>query len=266
MSLNSIRQRSSIISAIRECQSLGRDRFLARYGFGRAKEYFLVYEGQLFDSKAIIGAAHGKEHPDRGPLTSAQFSGGEATVRRKLNELGFEVRKISFAAGGIVDAKSAATTQALHQAERHLADAREFDASSEEDARDRVIASIVRRRGQPAFRNSLLLAYGHRCAVSDCDVAEVLEAAHIKPYRGPHTNAVVNGLLLRADLHTLFDLGLMAIDPQDLKIWIAPLIQETDYGQFQRKELQTPIDSRQHPDPHALGERFREFCDRFGVK
>lgn len=54
---------------------------------------------RLYDSKAIVGAAFGYQFPDRGPLDAAAFSGGEATVKRKLEELGFEVvvvRKATF--------------------------------------------------------------------------------------------------------------------------------------------------------------------------
>ncbi len=48
-------------------------------------------------------------------------------------------------------------------------------------------------------------AYGGRCAVTNCDIEDVLEAAHISPYNGPSTDQVYNGLLLRTDIHTLFD-------------------------------------------------------------
>src|SRR2546425_2776567 len=51
-------------------------------------------------------------------------------------------------------------------------------------------------RGQPEFRRKLLAAYGGRCAVSGCDAAEVLEAAHVVPYRGPGTNQVWSGFEL----------------------------------------------------------------------
>ncbi len=54
-----------------------------------------------------------------------------------------------------------------------------IDPSNIEDARRRIAASIVLRQGQGPFRNSLLEAYGSRCAISDCNVVEALEAAHI---------------------------------------------------------------------------------------
>ena len=98
--------------------------------------------------------------------------------------------------------------------EASMADSSIFNPESIEDARVRIAASIVQRRGQPEFRRKLLDAYGGRCAVTDYDVEDALEACHIIQYQGPDTNHPTNGLLLRADLHTLFDLGLMAFEPQ----------------------------------------------------
>jgi hypothetical protein len=57
------------------------------------------------------------------------------------------------------------------------------------------------------------LSYQGRCAVTSCDAGAALEGAHLRPYRGPESNDVTNGLLLRADIHTLFDLRLLAPDP-----------------------------------------------------
>jgi hypothetical protein len=72
------------------------------------------------------------------------------------------------------------------------------------DARLRVVRQIVARRGQARFRAALLEAYIGRCAVTGFDAAPALEGAHLRPYRGPESNDVTNGLLLRADIHTLF--------------------------------------------------------------
>ena len=86
-----------------------------------------------------------------------------------------------------------------------------FDPTNIADARERISRSITLRRGQRLFRNDLIVAYAGKCAVTNCSVIDVLEAAHIHPYRGPDTNKVPNGLLLRSDIHTLFDCGLLAI-------------------------------------------------------
>jgi hypothetical protein len=91
MSLRDITDAEAVRSAIEEFRRLGRDPFLAKYGFGQARDYFLIDQGERFDSKAIAAAAHGVQFPQAGPLKADQFSGGDITVRRKLQELGFFV-------------------------------------------------------------------------------------------------------------------------------------------------------------------------------
>ncbi|HTJ68304.1 MAG TPA: HNH endonuclease [Actinospica sp.] len=80
---------SDVLAAIAECKSLGRDTFLDRYGFGRANQYFLLHDGERYDSKAIVGVAHKFSHGT--PLTPADFSGGENTVVALLRRRGFIV-------------------------------------------------------------------------------------------------------------------------------------------------------------------------------
>ena len=57
--------------------------------------------------------------------------------------------------------------------------------------------------------------------MTGCTVFAVLEAAHIKPYQGENDNHPQNGLLLRADIHTLFDLNLLGIQPERLQVEIS---------------------------------------------
>jgi putative restriction endonuclease len=68
----------------------------------------------------------------------------------------------------------------------------DFPADSVEDARERQIAEVIRRRGQGRFRAAVLDAYGRKCAVTNCDAAEALEAAHIIPYQGSQTDHIQN--------------------------------------------------------------------------
>lgn len=91
MSLSEITDARAVQRAIAEFDRLTRDAFLRRYGFGRSRKYFLVYRGRRYDSKAILGAAHGFQYPDRGPLSPGDFSGGEAAAAPKLRALGFDV-------------------------------------------------------------------------------------------------------------------------------------------------------------------------------
>ena len=94
---------------------------------------------------------------------------------------------------------------------------------------ERALKAIAVRRGQAAFRNALLEAYARRCAVTACSIIDVLEAAHISPYMSTFTNHVTNGLLLRADIHTLFDCGLLSIDPAARTIVIADSLAGSTY-------------------------------------
>jgi MoxR-like ATPase len=70
---------------------MGREGFLAKYGFGKARRYFIRRDGKYYDSKAIAGAAMGYQDPAAGPLANDEFSGGEHGAKAKLEELGFEV-------------------------------------------------------------------------------------------------------------------------------------------------------------------------------
>lgn len=127
-----------------------------------------------------------------------------------------------------------------------------FNPHNVEDARKWINASIVRRQGQGKFRADVLTAYGNRCAISTCDVPEALEAAHIFGYLGTETNVVTNGLLLRGDLHTLYDLGLIAVDPTSMKVVIAPRLDRTNYGHLAGASVRLPEKVEHHPNFDAL--------------
>ena len=80
------------------------------------------------------------------------------------------------------------------------------------------------------FCASLLEAYGFRCAITRCDIQESLEAAHITPHASGGPSTTQNGLLLRADLHSLFDLHLISVDPSTWTVLVNPKILKTDFG------------------------------------
>ncbi|MBI4750581.1 MAG: HNH endonuclease [Acidobacteria bacterium] len=128
----------------------------------------------------------------------------------------------------------------------------DFEISSIKESREKVLTEIVRRRGQPKFRKMLLDAYGGCCAFSGCSVEAVLEAAHIHPYKGPLTNHPQNGLLLRTDLHTLFDLGLLTVNTDNMTIVIDPKLANTEYAQFSGKKLHLPSEISMRPSVDAL--------------
>jgi putative restriction endonuclease len=97
------------------------------------------------------------------------------------------------------------------------------------------------RIGQGAFRVLVTDAYNRRCSISGEKTLPVLEAAHIKPYNleGPHN--VSNGLLLRSDMHKLFDAGYLTIT-KDFKVEVSKAIKQEfengkEYYQYHGKQL-----------------------------
>ncbi len=134
-----------------------------------------------------------------------------------------------------------------------------FDPTDPADGRQRVFAAVLRRLGQRTFRKKLLSAYDAQCAVTRCKAPWVLEAAHITPYRGLRTNAVSNGILLRADVHTLFDLALISIEPSELTIRVSGLLAASDYAEFEGTKAVIPSRDAARPSTAALAEHFRLF-------
>lgn len=123
----------------------------------------------------------------------------------------------------------------------------------------RVLREITQRRGQPAFRAELLAAYGRKCAITGEAADDVLEAAHIDPYSASGCNDLANGLLLRADVHTLFELHLLAVDPAG-RIEVSPRLLKSSYAALAGRSLAVPRDPNARPDPGRLAEHRRAFA------
>lgn len=162
-----------------------------------------------------------------------------------------------YADQGELRVKRRAKTDAAH--DRALAAAaplpiENFNLTDAADVRERQIAEVVRRRGQAKFRAALISAYEGKCAITGCDAVEALEAAHISPYRGSHTNHPQNGLLLRADLHALFDLGLLAIDPTTKAVILAAQLIGTSYRELMGKMIAQPTEPSFRSSPEALAQ------------
>ncbi|MEY2979092.1 MAG: pentapeptide repeat-containing protein [Prochlorotrichaceae cyanobacterium] len=126
--------------------------------------------------------------------------------------------------------------------------ARAFQFKTPEEAQGRLNRSLLLRKGSPKVRVKLLKAYDRRCAMSRCTVEEVLEAAYIVPYLGDRTNDPANLILLRSDLHVLFDLHLLSIDPSDLTIRLAPWMKDTYYSILEGRSLHLPQNQDMRPD------------------
>lgn len=115
---------------------------------------------------------------------------------------------------------------------------------------------IQSRLGQGAFRAKVTDNYARRCAVTQERTLPALEAAHIKPYRDHGGHDVQNGLLLRRDIHSLFDTGYVTVTP-DHHFEVSDRIREEfengrHYYDLHGRQISLPKDSRLHPDPDAL--------------
>ncbi len=84
---------------------------------------------------------------------------------------------------------------------------------------------------------------------------------HQEPSRhlGPESNHVSNGLLLRADIHTLLDLDLLGIDPESLQVVVGEQLLATCYEEFDSRELTLPDDAAMAPSKAALQQRWERF-------
>lgn len=121
--------------------------------------------------------------------------------------------------------------------------------------RDSILSKV--RIGQGAFRAGVIDAYNKRCSISGEKTLPVLEAAHIKPYSMSGLNLISNGILLRSDMHKLFDAGYITITP-DYKVEISHKIKEEfengrEYYQHHGKSLlYLPDNSFERPNPNFL--------------
>jgi putative restriction endonuclease len=127
------------------------------------------------------------------------------------------------------------------------------------DERKRAVAERVVRERQDKFRKALLDAYGNACAITDIDVPQVLQAAHIDPYRGRKSQIASNGILLRADLHLLYDSDLISIEPGTHRVCTSARLRQTPYARFSRAEIREPEDTRLRPDDELLELHYKEF-------
>ena len=107
---------------------------------------------------------------------------------------------------------------------------------------------VYPRLGQGSFRILVTDAYQRRCAITGEKTLPVLEAAHIRPYALDGHHEVSNGILLRSDLHTLFDRGYLGIDPEDLKVVVSSRIKEQfsngrNYYALHGQPISLPVDT-----------------------
>ena len=127
----------------------------------------------------------------------------------------------------------------------------DFEELNQQDVPDELlrdaVAQIKVRRGQPRFRQKLLTFYRKTCIITGCQIPELLEAAHILPYSEKEDFSLSNGILLRADIHTLFDLGLIAIDPKSMRLKLNEAIEESsEYADLNNIDIGKKLTALNH--------------------
>ncbi|RVU40404.1 hypothetical protein EA187_20050 [Lujinxingia sediminis] len=109
------------------------------------------------------------------------------------------------------------------------------------------LATTRQRIGQHTFRSETLTIYKFKCSISGCGVTSVLQAAHIigvTELDGSHS--AENSLLLRADLHLLFDQHYLYIEPKSLRAKFHPALHRNfpdsinDYGKYENQPISHP--------------------------
>ena len=115
---------------------------------------------------------------------------------------------------------------------------------------------ITPRLGQGAFRTIVTDVYERRCAVTRERTLPALDAAHIRRYSEGGEHATTNGLLLRKDIHSLFDLGYVTVTPSH-HFAVSPRIREEfenghEYYDYNDSKILVPRQPEHRPDPDAL--------------
>jgi hypothetical protein len=147
-----------------------------------SRSYFVRYARRLHSLKAVVTFALRQQQSS---FTSRDFHAADAAQR--LRELRFDV---------------------VH------------NVGDEDTARERQWLSRLVRDGQAEFRSKLIDIYG-RCALSGCTTLAAVEAAHVRTVAAGGVDHAANGILLRADLHKLFDANLIAIDPSNGRVGLS---------------------------------------------
>ncbi len=132
----------------------------------------------------------------------------------------------------------------------------QFSGVTEEPPRFGEPYRIRPRLGQGAFRVLVTDIYGRRCAVTKERTLPALEAAHIRPYGDGGEHEARNGLLLRRDIHSLFDSGYVTVTPE-LNFEVSRRIKEEfdngrDYYALHGRRIEVPSEVGQRPDSGAL--------------
>jgi putative restriction endonuclease len=115
---------------------------------------------------------------------------------------------------------------------------------------------IPPRLGQGAFRVAITELYGRQCAMTEGKVLPALDAAHIRPYSEGGLHAKSNGILLRKDIHSVFDAGYATID-SDYRFVVSEKVRDifnngNEYRRLHGVKMRLPVNPMDRPSPESL--------------
>jgi|GEM_PF-1798525 len=129
---------------------------------------------------------------------------------------------------------------------------------AQNDVKKEITRWLRERRGQSKLRSNLFDLYQEQCCMSGFGIKDALHACHISPHSESGNNNSTNALLLRSDIHDLFDANLIGINPNSFTIELKPSLLHTEYARLNGKKLAARADKKT-PDKKALEERWRLF-------
>lgn len=139
---------------------------------------------------------------------------------------------------------------------------KEFNVE-QNDERNFVSRKMALRKGQSRFRKNMMTLWKN-CCISGCEINSIIEAAHVAPFRGEKDHHIQNGLILRVDIHRLFDSYLIGINPDTMEIELAPQLMDSEYIIFRGAKIKSP--SSHTISKKALIYRWHSFCQNNGLE
>jgi hypothetical protein len=120
----------------------------------------------------------------------------------------------------------------------------DWEEATDDDLDEIHKIAVKIRKGQPKFRKNLLKLYDGKCAITNCNISQVLEAAHIIKHSKSGINHSKNGILLRSDIHSLFDLKKIRINPNNNHVEVDRTLKDSIYWKYNNKIINSRIDGQ----------------------
>lgn len=133
--------------------------------------------------------------------------------------------------------------------------------AEQEIARQKMLGERATRPEQRKFSMLLRQNYRGRCAITECNTSAVLEAAHIRVQKGADDNSPKNGLLLRSDIHALFDALLITLSADGARVEVSDDLTDPGYAFLQNAPISQP-ETGPRPSPENIQNHRKRFFEK----